>query len=78
MREPNPPRVTLEELNAEQTQRVVRLGLLVVQELAKENNYGAFEMVEMASMEAEEWTAFWSLLDSSQRTLIKEMGELAK
>ena len=78
MRQPNPPRVLLEGLNEEQVKRLVRLALLVVAELAKDNVYGAFEMVETQEMEPEEWVAFWSLLDSQQRSIITSLGELAR
>ena len=78
MREPNPPSVRLEGLADDEVRRIVRLALLVVADLAAGREWAAFEKVQYTNMDAEQKIAFWSLLDSSQRSWLKEMLELAK
>ena len=73
MHTPHPPRVVLDGLEADEIRDVVRLALLVVADIAAEREWAAFEKVEFLNMRAEKKIAFWSLLDSSQRRLLKDM-----
>lgn len=76
-RNPAPPKVLLDNLSPHQIKKVVELGLLVVKEMARDNAYGAYEIIDSVPMELEEKLAFWSLLDSEQRSIIKSLDELA-
>lgn len=79
MRAPNPPAVIIENLTPEQRRQVVLLALQVVYALGQGKDYSAYEMVDFANIEQDEvlYTAFWSLLDSSQRRRIRSESELA-
>ena len=79
MRAPNPPAVIIENLTPEQRKQVVLLALQVVYALGQGKDYSAYEMVDFANIEQDEvlYTAFWSLLDSSQRRRIRSESELA-
>ena len=74
----NPPRVELAGLDDEQVRKVVRLALLVVVDLALDKPWDAFGKIEAAFLDTDLKIAFWSLLDSSQRSLIKDLAALAK
>jgi len=79
VRAPNPPAVIIENLTPEQRKQVVLLALQVVYALGQGKDYSAYEMVDFANIEQDEvlYTAFWSLLDSSQRRRIRSESELA-
>ena len=79
MRQPNPPVIIIENLSPEQRKQVVLLALQVVYALGQGKDYSAYEMVDFANIEQDEvlYTAFWSLLDSSQRRRIRAESELA-
>ena len=77
MREPNPPSVRLEGLQDDEIRRVVRLALLVVADLASGKEWAALEKCQYSRMDVELMIAFWSLLDSAQRSHLKEMMRLA-
>jgi hypothetical protein len=74
----NPPRVFLDGLTPEQQRVVVLLALEVVHELAREEVYAAYERVEFAHMENEVYEAFWSLLNSQQRAVLKNISQVMK
>lgn len=78
MQAPHPPAVFLDDLTVEQQRKVVRLALLVVAALAAGQDWAAFEMIDMATLESEEKIGLWSLLDSTQRSTIKSLAEAAK
>lgn len=78
MRTPNPPSVRLDGLADEETRRVIRLALLVVADLAAGKEWAALEKYQYSKMDLEQRMAFWSLLDSHQRSTLKDMAELAK
>ena len=77
MREPNPPSVRLDGLQDDEIRRVVRLALLVVADLASGKEWAALERYQYSRMDETQHIAFWSLLDSSQRSHLKEMARLA-
>ena len=76
MHTPNPPSVRLDGLNPDQVRYVVRLALLVVADLAAGKDWDAYGKIEVARFDAVETKiAFWTLLDSTQRTAIKSIAE---
>ena len=77
MREPNPPSVRLDGLQDDEIRRVVRLALLVAADLASGKEWAALEKYQYSRMDETQHIAFWSLLDSSQRSHRKEMARLA-
>jgi hypothetical protein len=70
--------VILDALNSEQQRKVIRLALSVVADLARGNDWAAFEQIEYANLELEEKLAFGSLLDSQQASTIVSLREAAK
>jgi hypothetical protein len=78
MREPTPPRVMIENLTPEGRVKVIKLALSVVHDLGAGRDWSAYEQIEFANLDAELKVAFWSLLDSSQRTTIKSLAEAAR
>ena len=79
MRPPNPPQVVIEHLTSEQRKQVILLALQVVHELGAERIWAAYERVEFSGIETDEilYSAFWSLLNSEQRSTIKSLSEAA-
>jgi hypothetical protein len=75
MRSPNPPRVYLRGLTEEQQRKVIKVALLVVADLARERDWDAYGHLELAKFDTEETLAFWSLLDSRQRSTIGSLRE---
>ena len=78
MRSPNPPRIILDALNSEQQRKVIRLALLVVEDLARDREWDAYGHVELAHLDLEESLAFGSLLNSRQAASIVAIRELAR
>ena len=74
-RKHNPPRVYLDRLTPEERKMVILLALEVVADLASGNDWAAYEKIEFANMEIEVKVAFWSLLNSKQRSTIVSMRE---
>ena len=77
MREPNPPSVRLDGLDDDAVRRIIRLALLVVADLASGKEWAALEKYQYSRMDETQHIAFWSLLDSAQRSHLKEMARLA-
>lgn len=78
MRTPNPPKVLLGGLTDDEQRYVIRLALLVVADLAAGREWDAYGRIEVAKFEGHECqVAFWSLLDSAQRTRIKDIRMLS-
>jgi len=77
MRIPNPPKIFLDGLTPEQQQKVVRLALLVVADLAAGRDWSALDEIERAGLDLEESLAFGSLLDSRQASTIVSLREAA-
>ena len=75
MRTPNPPRVYLEGLTPEEQRKVILLALEVVVDLARNEVFTAVERIEFSHMGNEVYEAFWSLLNSRQRALIKDASQ---
>lgn len=78
MRTPHPPAVFLVNLTDEQVRQVVRLALLVVVDIAKGKEWDALSKYQLANMDEDRHFAFWSLLDSTQRSTLKELAQLAR
>ena len=55
---------------------VILLALEVVADLATENVFEAYEKIEFSHMTNEVYQAFWSLLNSRQRAMIKDASQL--
>ena len=68
----------LQGLTEDQQRKVIRLALNVVTELAKGNDWGAFEQIEFANLDLEEKLAFGSLLNSQQAATIVSLREMYK
>ena len=77
MRIPNPPKIFLDGLTPEQQQKVVRLALLVVADLAAGQDWSALDEIERAGLDMEEKLAFGSLLNSQQASAIVSLREAA-
>lgn len=76
---PHPPKVLLSELSEDEQRYVIRLALLVVADLAAGKEWDAYGRIEAAKFgDAENKIAFWSLLDSRQRSTLKDLTELSK
>lgn len=73
-RRPIPPRILIGELHEDEQRKIIRLALLVVADLAAGRDWAAFEQVEFARLSPELEVAFWSLLDSGQRTTLKSLA----
>jgi len=76
MREPTrPSREAISEAFADLApDQIAKIALLAVQvsaELGRDNAYGAWEILDHATLEAEEKMTLWLLLDSQQRSAIK-------
>ena len=61
----------LDGLSKEQTRQVILLALDVTHFLAKDDVMLAAALIEDANMPIEIYIAFWSLLNSEQRSIIK-------
>ena len=57
---------------------MIILALQVVYELGKGNEWGAYEMFEMANLDLEERIAFGSLLNSQQGAVMASLGQAAR
>lgn len=75
MRTPNPPHILLAGLDEEQTRKVVRLALKVVEAIAIGREWDAYSAYRLAELPVELHVAFWSLLDSRQRSTIESLAE---
>ncbi len=79
MRTPNPPQVVIEHLDPEERKKVILLALRVVYELGADRDYSAFEMIDYSGISKDEilYSAFYSLLDSAQRSRITALSRAA-
>jgi len=77
MRVPTPPKIFLDGLTQDEQGFVIRLALEVVYDLGGDKVYSALEKIEFSKMEPEIYTAFWSLLNSEQRSIIRNLQDLA-
>lgn len=75
VRTPHPPKVLLAGLTPEQQKQVILLALEVVYELGAGREWGAMERIEFANMDTESYIGFWSLLNSEQRSTIKQLQQ---
>ena len=78
MRTPIPARVWLQGLPEESVRKVVKLALQVVVDLARQEDWQAYEAYKHAGLDNEEHLAFWSCLDSRQRSILKDIAEVDK
>lgn len=78
MRTPNPPAVVIEHLTPEERKRVILLALQVVWDLAKGDNFLAYETIKLSGLETDEtlYSALWSLFRSDQRSTLKETSQI--
>ena len=71
----NPAHPSFTGLNPLAIEKVVRLALEIVSDLAKDEDWAAIEKWEHAQLEIEERLALWSCLDSQQRSALKSLGD---
>lgn len=77
--DPHPPKVLIDGLTSEEQRYIIRLALAVVADLAMGREWDAYGKIEVAKFEAVECKiAFWSLLNSAQRSALKQIAEMAK
>jgi len=74
MRTPNPPLVLLTDLDQDQMRLVVRLALSVVKKLAAGKDWDAYSDYKIAALPLPLHIAFWSLLDSQERSTIQSLS----
>ena len=77
MRLPNPPRILIDGLTPESRRKVVYIGLQVIEALAKDQPYSAYEIVCFANLDLEEKLALASLYNSAQASIMTEMARQA-
>jgi hypothetical protein len=80
MRRPNQPDRELiaevfSEMAPDQIAKVALLAVRCATELGKDNVYGAWELIEWTTMDAEEKQVLWLFFDSSQRSAIRSISE---
>ena len=71
----NPPKIILDDLTREQQRQVILLALEVVHDLAREEVFTAYEKIVFAKMENDVYEGFWSLLNSTQRSTLKDVSQ---
>ena len=80
MRQPNPPKVMIENLTAEQRQKVVKVALAVVTLIESGREWGAYAIIEMVdeSFTLEEKLALASCWNSQQAATITSMRAVSR
>jgi CRISPR/Cas system-associated endoribonuclease Cas2 len=73
----NPPKVVIDHLTPEQRKFVILLALEVVYDLGADKVWSAFEKVEFSHMDEVVYSAFYSLLNSEQRSIITNLSRLS-
>lgn len=77
--DPHPPKVLIDGLTSEEQRYVIRLALAVVADLAQGREWDAYGKIEIAKFDGVECkVAFWSLLNSAQRSALKQIAEMAR
>jgi hypothetical protein len=65
----------MDAMTKEEQEKLQNLSRLVVAELAKGNDWGAYETLEHANLDNDQKVAIWTLFDSKQRATLKAMKQ---
>jgi hypothetical protein len=65
----------MDQLTKEDQDKLQSLSRLVVAELAKGNDWSAYEILEHANLDNDQKVAIWTLFDSKQRATLKQMKQ---
>jgi len=76
-REPNPAHPHFGTLEIEKIERIVKIALYMVEQIALGKPYSAYEEMEWYRLSIEEKAALYSCLNSAQRSVIRELAEAA-
>lgn len=65
----------MDSLSKDEQDKLQSLSRIVVAELAKGNDWGAYETLEHANLDSDQKIAIWTLFDSKQRSTLKQMKQ---
>lgn len=75
MRRPNPARPNFQYLEPQEILDTVRYALLIVEQLAREDDYAALELFQECNWRIEQKAALWSCFNSQQKSILGSLIE---